>query len=982
MERLKAAPRDRKPAPGLLTDPPSRTNRQSTSLNSTPQHSSVNLPTQTWASNSRITIEDPGTVRAGSQSDLFQNGSYSARARESLGTAAATRMGMTLANAAQSSEVDVDVASPSTQSPREKRKQDKKAKRAARTPRLQKPPPSASRTPQLFARHSVPVPSTAPGYDVQSHQRSNSYGDPSSIIDSGTRQSRRRSDSMNSITSVSSIASKIKASFELPRGRSTTPRGERSSSFMGGIKLQKEREAEAEWANRQVGPNGESYNIPARYMYRQPGGSSVGRSHSRSSTCSAASISSMAPHIIANPQALTFPPQHRHRGPPTALRKPAPISRSRSSSRSPIVRPEVSTDADLQPPASREGLGDPYSSQNGSRAALDSLPSASRPWTGEGPNRSRPQTSESLRNQGLSDVAALSAVLNSVDLSDSGPRRNEGAPVPSEKDVVLPSPKRLKNPMLEGNKETRHIKPEKQNPSSSSAPAHPATATDPERPQHRRRGSSFLGMKRTNLLSPMKPRNQRTEQPEPAPPEPNQDAKPLQAERPRRASAIRQFRDAAKAAFHIRSPSAVRGRRNSLVSGQVSPAGTAIGSGRTSPFPDIAAITTPPAIPTPEATDTAAPWSRKETVPEIRDTAETRGRPPLTHQNNAVRPSDHSSISSYDTAHSQYLSTVTPDTSRPQSERGLVSTADADDGQKVLPDDDDDDGKSGLPSGTRPTLGGVRNVSTPPPGPKNARRAFRMSGGTETLVAPVTSQPKTEPNTWPLKVEPPAKAEIDAEWVHVTAPFKKKSGRQLLDVSLIPPPLVLHNQTGSIDSNISNPDTLTRGSGASSPQIRPKRRDKVYNDDGVSLNTDSKTSVVSRETKTPPPLASYLGHVRRVGGSATPKGSPRPSGASPLSNPPRGRTLVSEAHVGETLSKVLVQCCSCRYFHDMPTRVYERMKLHGDTRSSTPTIPAYTPKAPEKLGSTAVRCPWCRHEMGIKCCSGFLTSVHLKEKLH
>ncbi|PKS09901.1 hypothetical protein jhhlp_004524 [Lomentospora prolificans] len=994
MERIKAAPRNSKPAPGLLTDPPGRNNPQSISLNSTPRHSSVNLPSPARASDSRFTLEDPTALRAASQPNLLQNGSYSARARESTGTAAAnaTRMAITLASAASNTEVEYDPVSSNPQSPswgpQEVSKQGKKAaEKAARAAkrisghRLVKPPPSASRTPHLLARQSVPAPpAPPPSGNAGQHQRSSSFGPPNHpSTDSGPRQSRRRADSLSSITSVSSIASKIKASFELPRGRSTTPRGERSSSFLGGIKLQKEREAEAEWLNRKAGPGQESYNIPARYMYRQPADSSVARSHSRSSSCSAVSNSSMTPHLIPNPPPLTFPPQHRYRGPPVALRKPRPISRSRSSSRSPIVGPEGS-DPNLQRGVSRDGSRGPQGSRNASRVSIDRLSlngtSAPRPQTSDGFNTSTAQTGEGLVRNGLSDVAALSAVLNSVDLSDGSPRVEEACPAPPPGEDTL-SPQHQKA-MPTANTTTQPPELEKNQLPSTSVPTQNPPPEDPDRPASRRRHSSFLGLTRTSLLSPMKPRNL-PQEPLPAP-EATHTVKYTPDERPPRTSAIRQFRDAAMAAFHIRSTSTARGRRDSmasgqLASGQLSPVDAVAGSGRTSPFPEISTFTTPAAIETPPATDFTELWPGKG------DATGLRSRPPLTHHYNLARPSDRSSVSSYDTAYSHYPSTVTPNTSPPQSERGLLTTAGADDGQKILSSYD----KSGLPTVPLPATAAVaRNAPTPPPGPKSARRAVRGSGvGGEINSGTATTRPKVDSHPSSLKRDM-ASNELDAEWTQASASLKKRSNRQVLDASLFPKPLALHHPAGSIDSNISATDTAGQGSGASSPQTKNKRQIGMYSDGVVPRSSDNKANA-PRDTETPP-MSSYLDHVKKSGGSAIPKGSTRPMGSSPLSKPPRGRSLLSEDQVGQILDKVLVQCCNCRYYHDMPTRMYERMKLHGEAITSPgasgPIITAYTPKAPGKPGKLAVRCPWCRHEMGIKCCSGFVAAVCLKEKLH
>lgn len=880
-------------------------------------------------------------------------------------------------------------------------KASKAAKRAS-AQRLVKPPPSASRTPHLMARQPAPGPPTT-GYSSQS-ERSSSYGPPDhASIDQGSRRSRRRSDSVNSITSVSSIASKIKASFDRPRGRSTTPRGERNSAFLGGIKLQKELEAEAQWATIQAGPGQESYNIPARHMYRQPAGSSVARSHSRSSSCSAVSTSSLNPHLAHNPPPLVFPQQHRYRGPPVALRKPRPISRSGSLSRSPSVSPE-SSDPNLRRAGDRDGSRGPQpgsrnASRNASRLSVDTMSlnggPGPRPRTSEGLLNARPRTGDSLGGAGLSDMAALSAVLKSIDLAEGieeagkTPEKVEAAPKqPLEKQ--MPDTKRRSTLPAENGTVVPPKSDKRTPPSASTTPTlAKSTSNDPAPPPSRRRNSSFLGLKRSSILSPMKARNAPPEplaapNPTPRPPQaPTQPKPPVQQkavastqeERPPRTSAIRQFRDAAKAAFHIRSPSAARGRSASVASGQLSPIGPIAASGQTSPFPGLSGVTTPVPAETPAATEPSDPWSSAKA-----DTADARSRPPLAHQNNTTRGADRSSasVSSYDTAHSHHLSTVTPNTSRPESERGIVTPLVADDGRKFLLGRD----RSGSPAITRPLAAvGARNAPTPPPGPMNGRRVVRVSSGGDILANGTASlRPKAESTTWPLKPEP-SNQELDAEWTQVSAPLKQQSSRQPLDSSLLPRSFARHHASSSIDSNISTPDTVGRGSGASSPMIRSRNQMKGYSDDTASVNSDLYIHG-SRDTQTPPLNSPYFEAARRP----VVKGAARPPGASPLSKPPTSRSHLADDQVGDTLDKVLVQCCSCRYYHDMPSGMHERMRLHGEAKRSlgtkTPIITAYTPKAPEKPSTLAVRCPWCRHEMGIKCCSGFVATVHLKKKLH
>ncbi|XXH05974.1 hypothetical protein Hte_012418 [Hypoxylon texense] len=77
----------------------------------------------------------------------------------------------------------------------------------------------------------------------------------------------------------------------------------------------------------------------------------------------------------------------------------------------------------------------------------------------------------------------------------------------------------------------------------------------------------------------------------------------------------------------------------------------------------------------------------------------------------------------------------------------------------------------------------------------------------------------------------------------------------------------------------------------------------------------------------------------------------------------------------EPMAKMLVECCQCKFFHDMPSRVYQCMakpdsvvedKLLGVSATIT----------------TMVKCPWCAHGMSTQCCAGYAAVVYLKEKLH
>lgn len=78
----------------------------------------------------------------------------------------------------------------------------------------------------------------------------------------------------------------------------------------------------------------------------------------------------------------------------------------------------------------------------------------------------------------------------------------------------------------------------------------------------------------------------------------------------------------------------------------------------------------------------------------------------------------------------------------------------------------------------------------------------------------------------------------------------------------------------------------------------------------------------------------------------------------------------------EPVAKVFVECCGCKYYHDMPSRLYEAMANPSATMSAVDKA--------EFAGSAAqsVKCPWCKHGMTTSCCAGFAAMVYVKEQLH
>lgn len=120
----------------------------------------------------------------------------------------------------------------------------------------------------------------------------------------------------------------------------------------------------------------------------------------------------------------------------------------------------------------------------------------------------------------------------------------------------------------------------------------------------------------------------------------------------------------------------------------------------------------------------------------------------------------------------------------------------------------------------------------------------------------------------------------------------------------------------------------------------------------------------------------YLQEARKVAPVATAASSRalRPHFPQKLSSGSI-RSAVSAGNRAEPLAKMLVECCNCHFFHDMPSRVYECMaKPDSVVEDKSLGVSAAI--------STMVRCPWCAHGMTTECCSGYAAVVYLKEKLH
>ncbi|KJZ73716.1 hypothetical protein HIM_06834 [Hirsutella minnesotensis 3608] len=78
----------------------------------------------------------------------------------------------------------------------------------------------------------------------------------------------------------------------------------------------------------------------------------------------------------------------------------------------------------------------------------------------------------------------------------------------------------------------------------------------------------------------------------------------------------------------------------------------------------------------------------------------------------------------------------------------------------------------------------------------------------------------------------------------------------------------------------------------------------------------------------------------------------------------------------EPIAKVFVECCKCKFYHDMPSNLYEAMANPEAALSGRDTM-GYASSI-----SMTVKCPWCRHDMSTRCCAGLAAMVYVTERLH
>ncbi|GAD99634.1 predicted protein [Paecilomyces variotii No. 5] len=104
------------------------------------------------------------------------------------------------------------------------------------------------------------------------------------------------------------------------------------------------------------------------------------------------------------------------------------------------------------------------------------------------------------------------------------------------------------------------------------------------------------------------------------------------------------------------------------------------------------------------------------------------------------------------------------------------------------------------------------------------------------------------------------------------------------------------------------------------------------------------------------------------------------------------KTTTALQQPGKPLAKIFVICCHCKFWHDIPSKIYATLALpdhnntNGTSKPSSPRTSSTSPLVPlnqrSNSSSRSVKCCWCNHNMNKSCCEGWTSIVYKHERLH
>lgn len=363
------------------------------------------------------------------------------------------------------------------------------------------------------------------------------------------------------------------------------------------------------------------------------------------------------------------------------------------------------------------------------------------------------------------------------------------------------------------------------------------------------------------------------------------------------------------------------------------------------------------------------------------------------HQSNS-RTSERSSSSSLtDSQDTSPISpATTPNTSRPQSQKGGVGAQKK--GISLVQDKADSDTSPGILHEMHFCAGKQGSVKSSNASSKTfkdsedgwSRSALHLDFDRQSLMTSMSNLEfndsnisKTSLHQKPLTSSPSSNTSSqfeDAQESLISAETTNRSHEYQSsdrDVSFLPP--LKHQPLGG----------PTKGKGAS------KSESRIFPVINTSQGTGSRSmSPAPSNTSRPDTLrpddssesssgpATYLQEARKNTLAPPPATTLRTIQHTPVKNSGLRQSTTTQNKPDfpdKPMAKMFVECCNCKFFHDMPSKVYECM-VNPDSLVED-----------RRLGvsgaiTTMVKCPWCAHNMSKECCAGYMAMVMLQQRLH
>ncbi|PBP25874.1 hypothetical protein BUE80_DR003150 [Diplocarpon rosae] len=246
---------------------------------------------------------------------------------------------------------------------------------------------------------------------------------------------------------------------------------------------------------------------------------------------------------------------------------------------------------------------------------------------------------------------------------------------------------------------------------------------------------------------------------------------------------------------------------------------------------------------------------------------------------------------------------------------------------------------------------------------------LELTEGGDSTNTPIVKKPlpqlatahlnKSAPEVSPVSLEPPHLANLRRK----PSPSRPISTPEIQDLSFLPP---LKHQALTRTSN-----------GEGKTKESPKDKDSEPEKSKVASPFSPLVETPLQPLGRPPPIPISI--TKSECSSLTSPLSSQYLQNARLTIPRTSKTTFLPGPHHQTgpdpIAKMLVVCCSCKYFHDMPSKVYECMVKPDDVVTDRDL-------GVSGIISTSVKCPWCGHGMSTTCCAGYAAVVYLRERLH